>query len=112
MVAIQKKISATFIAFLLCTLGLYFAGSTLVVLNESTEFLQSYAVDDLSDVNIESITDTKLLMKLLEVERGKTRVMLKLSQTLYSEMAYLLTISLVLFFLLLLIILILKVKKF
>jgi len=99
-VAIQKRISATFIAFLLCALGLYFTGSSLVVLNESTEFLQSYAHDDLSDVKIESIKDTKLLMKLLEVERGKTRVMLKLSQTLYSEIAYLLTIGLVLFFLL------------
>ncbi len=104
MVIIQKKISATFIAFILCVLGLYFTSSTLVVLNESTEFLQSYADDDLSNVKIESIKDTKLLMKLLEVEKGKTRVMLKLSQTLYSEIADLLMIGLILFFLLLLII--------
>ncbi|WP_114325997.1 hypothetical protein [Candidatus Colwellia aromaticivorans] len=104
MVIIQKKISATFIAFILCVLGLYFMSSTLVVLNESTEFLQSYADDDLSNVKIESIKDTKLLMKLLEVEKGKTRVMLKLSQTLYSEIADLLMIGLILFFLLLLII--------
>lgn len=100
MVTIKKKISTTFVAFMLSVLGLYFMSSSLVFLNESTEFLQSYAVDDLSDVNIESITDTKLLIKLLEVEKGKTIVILKLSQTLNSEMTYLLTIGLVLFFLL------------
>jgi len=104
MIVFQKKISSTFIAFILCVLGLYLTSSSLVVLNESTEFLQSYAQDDLSDVKIESIKDTKLLMKLVEVEKGKTRVMLKLSQTLYSDMVYLLTISLVLFILLLLMI--------
>ena len=89
---------------MLCVLGLYITGSSLMVLNKSTDFLQSYAHDDLSDVKIESIKNNKLLIKLLEVERGKTRVMLKLSQTLYSEMTYLLTIVLVLFFLLLLMI--------
>lgn len=98
--AIKRKISTTFVAFMLSVLGLYFMSSSLVFLNESTEFLQSYAVDDLSDVNIESITDIKLLIKLLEVEKGKTIVILKLSQTLNSEMTYLLTIGLALFFLL------------